>query len=403
VRISFLACVLSVLPVFIAGCPSSSCECAASEFCCLGTCLPLGSTCPPVGDGSVGDGAVGDGAVGDASVDAPAIDCGARPLPSGGSATSASRCMGEAVWYCTGTPTACNAGYHCVEWLDSSVGQFRAGCVGSDLVPCDPEAGNTCEGTSTLLVCSPAIGDPRGTPPGLAVAVDCTDENGPDSSCLPDATGARCTTSSCDPIGFLSRCVGDDRFSTCTPEGTTRYQLCGPDRSCLANDLTAPSATCIPRGAAMSTTRSAESTVLGCTGTALFIAQWGYEWGESCGSGQVCRGAGSSARCVPEGAVPCDTGTFAPSCSDPITETRCVDGYTADWYCGIGLLSGSVPSACDATTGACVPTEGCGGPRAEHCDPTGRFRIHCEDALGRQVAEPCASCRVDGTGAVLCG
>ena len=393
--------------LLLSGCPSASdgCECASSEFCCVGTCLPLGSRCPPVPDGMRDVGATADAFV-DPPVDAAAVvNCGPRPIPGGGSAGSASRCMGTAGWYCTGAPTACNAGYHCVEWLDTGVNQFRAGCIDTHQVPCLPDDGNTCSDATTLLQCDASLQNPMFSPPGLGVPVDCVARYGADSICMTDETGAHCTTTACDPSTFVATCMAEDRFSTCAA-GTVGGQVCASSRTCLANDLTAPSATCIPRGAATSATRSAERTVLGCTGTALFIAQYGYEWGETCGSGQVCRGAGSSARCVAADAVPCDPATFVSSCADAIREMRCgSDGHTALAYCGLGFLSGSIPSACDATTGRCVPRGFCSpGPTFDdsHCDPTGRFALRCNEEWLTTIAEPCAGCEVDASGALLC-
>lgn len=223
---------------------------------------------------------------------------------------------------------------------------------------------------------------------------------GPSATCVTDGDGAHCSAEACDPAAHVAACTGDT-FTTCT-DGTLRLSTCADGLQCLVNDLTAPGATCIPRGARESAVRSAELQVIGCTGEALLVAQYGYEWGEACDGGWVCRTTTAGSRCADPAAATCDEASFVPSCADGIQENRCVLGLVTPWYCGIGLLSGSVPSACDPESGACVPTTFCGGPHVDRCDDTRRYRLHCDDTHGREVASPCAGC-TDAPGGATCG
>src|SRR5262245_54286420 len=131
----------ALLALLAAGCgapPPGACVCATTEFCCLGACLPLGSTCPPTDGGP--------------PLDAPAPpDCEPRPVPGGGAASSSARCRDGGVWWCTGAPTPCNEGYECAEWLDPSGTIYRAGCIEAGRAVCDPSLGDACDGGDLLL------------------------------------------------------------------------------------------------------------------------------------------------------------------------------------------------------------------------------------------------------------
>lgn len=364
------------------------CACGAGQFCCLGTCQPLGTTCGAI-DGGATDGHVADGGGLDGGFDAGGPVC-ASP---------------------------CNVGYECIEWADFSTGASHADCLPPGSVACDPSASPPrCDG-ATRVVCDPYGGFPESGPPGLERREDCRGEFGPSASCAlaPDATG-QCTGTSCDPATYASRCDAaraDVMLSCDATRGLVRFTTCLPEWRCLANEWTVATggATCIPRIAVPTDgTATSEWTPLACDGTdAIHVEQYGYEWSERCRTGEACftfppAVGGAPARCLPASTRTCDPATFVPTCDAAATsEQQCVLGVVTPRYCGIGLVSGSIPSACDETLGACVPTGSCSPTGyTPRCTADGRFRLTCNTDWVRELAERCA-CTTGPTGGAVCG
>ena len=389
-----LLAVLLVTPaVGLAACGDSApagCACAATQYCCLGACQALGTVCGR-GDGGAG----GDGQV---------------VPPDGGGFDAASDAGGPVC------AAPCNEGYECAEWTDPSTGATHTDCLPPGSVACDPMTDTAhCDGAA-IVSCRVNGFFPEVGPPGFEDRYECTSLYGPTASCEVAAGTASCTGAACDPATFAGRCdtASDDVILSCDARHFVRHDTCLPEWRCLVNEWTvadAGGATCIPRIAVPTGgTATSARMALACDGAdAIHVEQYGYEWSERCRSGEACftfpaSVGGAPARCLPASTRTCDPATFDSSCDAPATsEQQCVLGVVTPRYCGVALVSGSIPSACDDATGACVPTDFCPPTGyTPRCTADGRFRITCNMAWAREIAERCP-CTTDAGGMAVCG
>ncbi len=298
--------------LLIVGCtrpaPSSACgECKSDEFCCISTCLPFGSTCPPP-----------DGGQGTSSPDAgldPSPDAGLDGGPDAGPECIAlafindnpnptpGRCQGNAAITCqsrTFKPSdsalvseTCAPGYECREYdLDVSNNggavftQIRwAGCVQVGSQPC-------------------AVDSITGAP---ADPYRCQGQQQIKCLMLP-APGAFWTPQL-------------DFFSATTPQGYLSVVSC-PGTEVCAGDYVVGDLVCIPRGTPACDGSEGDrgrcaadgSGIVRCDGA--WLSAPGHQELLPCPAGQVCYPDSNGPYCDSPGEVPCDPATFGPSRCD---------------------------------------------------------------------------------------
>lgn len=420
-----LVAFVCVFAWLLAGCggtedsPSDSgCACATTEFCCLGSCLPLGTACHPIPGGNL-DGAVAD-LRGSGAVDAkPAVDaksggdCTPRPTPGGEMATVVARCLdGGTVASCAdGDSYKCNQPYMCQEWLDKEGSRYYAGCV--TFTPCDPDEPPHCEG-SVETQCSRELNtNIMFSPAGRLFASDCHTRFGPDSTCYVENDTTRCTYTPCNPeIDVVDTCHDDDSYEACGSDGKLRFGACGGTSFCVTNELSQGKAVCIPDVAVPSS--STENGVIACDGDLQVIAAYGYEYRQACGGPdtKICRVGGVGPVCAHVDAEPCDPDTFVQTCAGPSTYTGCspFQGFTFGSSCIAQEGFTTIELPCDETTGRCVNWQGpCVDAAYARCDDSHRYALRCApwEFMGSQgfmpYAEICNGC-VDAPngGSVTC-
>lgn len=338
----------------------------------------------------------------------PAGDCSPRPTGNGGIASVVTRCLenGEVSSCDTGNSQPCVAGSVCREWFDRNGNQYYAGCTAIDLIPCDPEETvPRCEG-STEVNCDRSVQDPTLAPPGSLRTSDCAKTVSPTSTCFVEDGSTQCTATACHPESYVATCRADDSYYDCASDSRLYLEHCPAEQFCVVNDLTDGRAVCIVDGA--TPTSITQNGLVACDGELQVVVAYGYQYLAPCGGTLVCRVGNAGPECVPADAASCNEATFVSVCVGPSLRTACTSsGFTSTTYCGPGTFGGtgmpSIPSACDETTGTCVPTASCNpGIDVEVCDPSHRYRLRCTE-FAEQVAEICNGCVEDeGAGTVTC-
>jgi hypothetical protein len=415
-----------------AGADALACACGAGEFCCLGACLPLGSTCGGAADAGPDAPPLHDGAGTDAAPrDAGPPTCSPRPAPDAGVVEVAARCLdGHTLWRCSpGVAQPCSTGTpDCQEWYDPGSHTWTAGCLDSGKLACDPHVDHHhCDG-AFIAYCNVNINYPGSGPPGLAIRSDCRTRWGADATCVMQDGGvpgcASATAVPCDPGSFSIRCTADlaGRQECASDILIVETTACPAGQRCLDNASTRASSAgvaCIPASAVPSTApATTQPATLACVGAnTVRLEQYGYEWTQQCPTepvhnpdgtwtwvAQVCYAATGAPRCEPPGTEHCDPLTFVASCStDGHHQRSCTGDEVVTESCGIF----SEPGVCDPSSGRCVPLDSCnpGWPFQQECVVNNTYRMVCDQTTGVAVPQPCANCRPDPSDStrMLCG
>jgi len=419
------------------GAPEPCGGCAEQEFCCLTVCQALGTACGGSDAGSI----TPDASAPDArAVDARAVDASIDPCATRAGVTQvASACgtvdatlaaagfAGATFLACAshGTSPCARAGTsgHCVEWVDGP-GVMHAVCTDGSVTPsdvCDPALeGARCEGSVQSACIATIPGNAIGEEPlGWRVHTDCRPSWSPDAVCVLDASGTtRCTSPTdvpCDPSSYVPHCDAQCMQATHAPMGGVVRPLCGGAMPMCVTS--AVGVACVPAAAVVSShAATADEIGLACVGTARRVELGGYEWTEPCPLGLSLVGGmavevprhcwqtpdGSAALCIDEGATTCATETVAAHCVDATHSASC-----HGWIEGTRMCVGLDGSAtyCDVSTGDCAFAPPChpGWPFTETCAGADHRWVSGSCATGVAMLAPCAMCRPDPMGGVICG